>query len=134
MPIDPEVSHPADQLQPAQQEMTSSTSPNLSVLATAPGSIRVIKRNGTVVAYDDSKISVAISKAFLAVEGGTAAHTCWSPLLPPHSSSQVAAGSALPQRPSGRGSCAAWCSSAANSKALHTAVPLVHRTLSARLV
>ncbi len=41
--------------------------------ATAPGQIRVIKRNGKVVSYDDSKISVAITKAFLAVEGGTAA-------------------------------------------------------------
>ncbi|MCC2638648.1 MAG: ribonucleoside-diphosphate reductase, alpha subunit, partial [Moraxellaceae bacterium] len=44
-----------------------------SVLATAPGTLRVIKRNGTVVAYDESKISVAITKAFLAVEGGNAA-------------------------------------------------------------
>ncbi len=41
--------------------------------ATAPGQLRVIKRNGTVVGYDDSKIAVAITKAFLAVEGGTAA-------------------------------------------------------------
>ncbi|WP_071872335.1 ribonucleoside-diphosphate reductase subunit alpha [Atopomonas hussainii] len=41
--------------------------------ATAPGQLRVIKRNGTVVAYTDDKISVAITKAFLAVEGGTAA-------------------------------------------------------------
>ena len=41
--------------------------------ATAPGQIRVIKRNGTVVPYDESKIAVAITKAFLAVEGGTAA-------------------------------------------------------------
>ena len=46
---------------------------NAGVNATAPGQIRVIKRNGTVVGYDDSKISVAITKAFLAVEGGTAA-------------------------------------------------------------
>ncbi len=44
-----------------------------NISATAPGQIRVIKRNGTVVPYDDSKISVAITKAFLAVEGGTAA-------------------------------------------------------------
>ncbi len=43
------------------------------ITATAPGQIRVIKRNGTLVPYDDSKIAVAISKAFLAVEGGTAA-------------------------------------------------------------
>lgn len=39
----------------------------------APGQIRVIKRNGKVMSYDDSKIAIAITKAFLAVEGGTAA-------------------------------------------------------------
>jgi ribonucleoside-diphosphate reductase alpha chain len=44
-----------------------------SIAATAPGQLRVIKRNGTVVPYDDSKIAVAMTKAFLAVEGGTAA-------------------------------------------------------------
>lgn len=47
---------------------TSST-----VAATAPGQIRVIKRNGKVVPYDGDKIAIAITKAFLAVEGGTAA-------------------------------------------------------------
>ncbi|UQY34204.1 ribonucleoside-diphosphate reductase subunit alpha [Pseudomonas fulva] len=41
--------------------------------ATAPGQLRVIKRNGTVVPYTGDKITVAITKAFLAVEGGTAA-------------------------------------------------------------
>ncbi len=41
--------------------------------AIAPGQIRVIKRNGAVVGYDESKIVVAITKAYLAVEGGTAA-------------------------------------------------------------
>ncbi|PAU65994.1 ribonucleoside-diphosphate reductase subunit alpha [Pseudomonas sp. PIC25] len=46
---------------------------NLDLAATAPGQLRVIKRNGTVVAYTDDKITVAITKAFLAVEGGTAA-------------------------------------------------------------
>ena len=44
-----------------------------SIAATAPGQIRVIKRNGTVVPYAEDKIAVAITKAFLAVEGGTAA-------------------------------------------------------------
>ncbi len=44
-----------------------------SIAATAPGQLRVIKRNGTVVPFEDSKISVAITKAFLAAEGGTAA-------------------------------------------------------------
>jgi ribonucleoside-diphosphate reductase alpha chain len=43
------------------------------IAATAPGQLRVIKRNGTVVPFEESKISVAITKAFLAVEGGTAA-------------------------------------------------------------
>ena len=42
-------------------------------LTTAPGQLRVIKRNGQVVPYTDDKISLAMTKAFLAVEGGTAA-------------------------------------------------------------
>jgi len=44
-----------------------------ALTATAPGQLRVIKRNGTVVPYSDDKIAVALTKAFLAVEGGTAA-------------------------------------------------------------
>ncbi|MFJ5286609.1 ribonucleoside-diphosphate reductase subunit alpha, partial [Pseudomonas sp. NPDC088429] len=44
---------------------------NSDLAATAPGQLRVIKRNGTVVPYTDDKITVAITKAFLAVEGGT---------------------------------------------------------------
>ena len=44
-----------------------------AITATAPGELRVIKRNGTVVPYTDDKIAVAVTKAFLAVEGGTAA-------------------------------------------------------------
>ena len=54
---------------------TPATPPPLppSVLATAPGTLRVIKRNGAVVPYTDDKIQVALTKAFLAVEGGTAA-------------------------------------------------------------
>lgn len=38
-----------------------------------PGTFRVIKRNGTVVFFDLDKISIALTKAFLAVEGGQAA-------------------------------------------------------------
>ncbi|MBU0838043.1 MAG: ribonucleoside-diphosphate reductase subunit alpha, partial [Gammaproteobacteria bacterium] len=49
----------------------SADAPDLA--ATAPGQLRVIKRNGTVVPYTDDKITVAITKAFLAVEGGNAA-------------------------------------------------------------
>jgi len=51
----------------------SGTRTNEDLPATAPGQLRVIKRNGAVVTYDDSKIIVAITKAYLAVEGGTAA-------------------------------------------------------------
>jgi ribonucleoside-diphosphate reductase alpha chain len=62
------VSNPVQANQPAQAAEQSS-----SIVATAPGQVRVIKRNGKVVPYDDEKISVALTKAFLAVEGGTAA-------------------------------------------------------------
>ena len=41
--------------------------------ATAPGAIRVIRRNGKVTGFDAGKISIALTKAFLAVEGGQAA-------------------------------------------------------------
>jgi ribonucleoside-diphosphate reductase, alpha subunit len=44
-----------------------------SISTMAPGQLRVIKRNGAVVPYDPTKITVAITKAYLAVEGGVAA-------------------------------------------------------------
>ncbi len=56
---------------PASNADASPLSP--AIAATAPGQIRVIKRNGTVVPYTDDKIALALTKAFLAVEGGTAA-------------------------------------------------------------
>jgi ribonucleoside-diphosphate reductase alpha chain len=43
------------------------------VQAHAPGKLQVIRRNGKVTRFDASKISVAMTKAFLAVEGGSAA-------------------------------------------------------------
>lgn len=52
---------------------TPDNNDGISVSSTAPGQLRVIKRNGAVVAYSESKISVAITKAYLAVEGGNAA-------------------------------------------------------------
>ena len=60
------------QSQTVSQTATSHGS-SIPLEATAPGQLRVIKRNGTVVPYDESKIAVAMTKAFLAVEGGTAA-------------------------------------------------------------
>ena len=47
--------------------------PPPGVAATAPGLLKVIKRTGEVVAYDDDKIGIAMTKAFLAVEGDAAA-------------------------------------------------------------
>ncbi|MGO3532949.1 ATP cone domain-containing protein, partial [Pseudomonas helleri] len=55
------------------RENSQGSDSNLDLSATAPGQLRVIKRNGTVVPYTDDKITVAITKAFLAVEGGNAA-------------------------------------------------------------
>ena len=51
------------------------TTPTTPAAGTAPGQLRVIKRNGTVVSYDDNKIALAISKAFLAIEGSAAANS-----------------------------------------------------------
>lgn len=52
---------------------TSAPALTPSLTATAPGQLKIIKRNGTVVPYTGDKIAVALTKAFLAVEGGTAA-------------------------------------------------------------
>tara|TARA_B100001093_G_scaffold441554_1_gene442755 strand:- start:2510 stop:5383 length:2874 start_codon:yes stop_codon:yes gene_type:complete len=58
-----------------QQENKNTTNKqNISdIETTAPGRLRVIKRNGKVVAFEDDKIKVAITKAFLATESGNAA-------------------------------------------------------------
>ncbi|MBX2857346.1 MAG: ribonucleoside-diphosphate reductase subunit alpha, partial [Cellvibrionaceae bacterium] len=50
-----------------------SANPENTLNVTAPGQLRVIKRNGTVVPFTVDKIAIAMTKAFLAVEGGTAA-------------------------------------------------------------
>lgn len=55
-----------------QTQQSSAASAQTDLHATAPGQLRVIKRNGTVVAYTQDKIQVAITKAFLAVEGDNA--------------------------------------------------------------
>lgn len=54
------------------QENNKSTEASSNVVLT-PGKMRVIKRNGKVVSFEEEKIKVAIMKAFLAVEGGAAA-------------------------------------------------------------
>ncbi|QDQ40601.1 ribonucleoside-diphosphate reductase subunit alpha [Legionella geestiana] len=45
----------------------------MELSTTTPGLLKTIKRNGKVTHYDDNKIRVAITKAFIAVEGGSAA-------------------------------------------------------------
>ena len=47
--------------------------PESSASPEAAPPMQVIRRNGTVSKFDASKISVAMTKAFLAVEGHTAA-------------------------------------------------------------
>jgi ribonucleoside-diphosphate reductase alpha chain len=57
-----------------QTTSTQTTSiPHFDITQTAPGQIKVIRRNGTVTPFDTNKIAVAMTKAFLAVEGDTAA-------------------------------------------------------------
>lgn len=41
-------------------------------ITTTPGTLKIIKRNRNVVAFDSSKIKVAITKAYIAVEGSSA--------------------------------------------------------------
>ncbi|MGR9073108.1 MAG: ribonucleoside-diphosphate reductase subunit alpha [Gammaproteobacteria bacterium] len=54
---------------------TTAAKPPLSadIKAVAPGEVRVIRRNGKVTSFDANKITVAITKTFLAIEGGNAA-------------------------------------------------------------
>lgn len=60
----PEILEPIkEKLHPSQIELAS----------TEPGLIKTIKRNGKVVKYDIEKIKIAITKAFIAVEGSQAA-------------------------------------------------------------
>ena len=54
-----------------QQTATTTSSEDLNI--TAPGKLRVIKRNGKVVSFEKDKIKIAVTKAFLANESGNAA-------------------------------------------------------------
>ena len=58
------------------QEFEPSGSPDVNPnasLSPVPGRYRVMRRNGKVTTYDLSKIIVAMTKAFLSVEGSSAA-------------------------------------------------------------
>ncbi|MCW5589144.1 MAG: ribonucleoside-diphosphate reductase subunit alpha [Legionellales bacterium] len=54
-------------------ELSTHTTSQIALNTNQPGIIRVIRRNGKITHYDDCKIQVAMTKAFLATEGGTAA-------------------------------------------------------------
>lgn len=63
--------------QPQETAVETQTSgaaePNPEIAAHVPGRVQVIRRNGKVTHFDPNKIMVAMTKAFLAVEGGSAA-------------------------------------------------------------
>ncbi len=58
---------------PSANAIKTSVASETELHAVAPGAVHVIRRNGKVTHFDADKISVAITKAFLAVEGGNAA-------------------------------------------------------------
>jgi len=51
---------------------TSTKIPHSDINITAPGNLKVIRRNGTLTPFDANKIAIAMTKAFLAVEGTSA--------------------------------------------------------------
>ena len=51
----------------------ASTATSQATAASALGDYRIIRRNGAVVAFEPSKIAIAVTKAFLAVNGGQGA-------------------------------------------------------------
>ncbi|MGB5737381.1 MAG: ATP cone domain-containing protein, partial [Thiohalocapsa sp.] len=72
--LDPTEGTPRDATADAQKPAptTAEQSPP-DIAAHQPGKVQVIRRNGKVTHFDSNKIKVAMTKAFLAVEGGNAA-------------------------------------------------------------
>ena len=66
------VARPGETAAQAPTQIRSSDSAP-EITAHAPGKVQVIRRNGKVTHFDPNKIMVAMTKAFLAVEGGSAA-------------------------------------------------------------
>jgi ribonucleoside-diphosphate reductase alpha chain len=52
---------------------TASSASQIELSVNEPGILKTIKRNGKVTSFDENKIKVAITKAYLAVEGVNAA-------------------------------------------------------------
>ncbi len=65
--------HAAQQNNTAPSATVTETSLDAAASLNATTTYRVIRRNGKVTGFDDTKIKVALTKAFLAVEGGQAA-------------------------------------------------------------
>src|SRR5699024_10440568 len=53
----------------AQEGAADTATMAATVAATAPGGYKVIRRNGKVTSFDESKIELAITKAYIDVEG-----------------------------------------------------------------
>ena len=68
-----EVASPKDAPLGAPLQVSQSEPLESELNAAAPGKYRVIRRNHKLTPFDAAKIEVAITKAFLAVEGGNAA-------------------------------------------------------------
>ena len=64
---------PTEQTATAARPQAQVPESTAGVQATAPGGIKIIRRNGKVTNFEPNKISIAMTKAFLAVEGGNAA-------------------------------------------------------------
>ena len=72
-PHDPVSSAPSAGLGPDPRPAQAPADHPADLDAHAPGKVQVIRRNGKVTHFDANKIMVAMTKAFLAVEGGSAA-------------------------------------------------------------
>ena len=71
-PAEDAVARPGQPAKPSpSQPRHSDSAPEIT--AHTPGKVQVIRRNGKVTHFDADKIMVAMTKAFLAVEGGSAA-------------------------------------------------------------
>ena len=62
-----------DNVTPLAEVSAKSGGSHAEVAAHQPGEFKVIRRNGKVTVFNPDKISVALTKAFIEIEGGTAA-------------------------------------------------------------
>ncbi len=72
--ITPSKTRSSANIQPEKNQSIADASYSTATPAT-PGELRVIKRNGGVMPFSNDKIQVAITKAFLAVEGAVATNS-----------------------------------------------------------